>query len=393
MARQEVGRASSPQPVAPELRRPVVGAARLLRSSDREDFSGFFERLPLMCFTVGTDGTIRAANAHVCEKLGYDRDELIGQSGMRLVHPDDLGSAIDAFRAVLMDPGVVRRWELRLLAKDGSVRWVREANRALQSEGGDTLVMAVCEDLTEQRRAAKREAAKDRALQALTWRLAQAEERERRRVARGLHDDVGQLLALAKLYLGQVSGDGLAEASAEHIDEARRMIQQAIDSIRSLTFELSSPVLYEVGLDAALRGLGRRLMAENQIRFRFETDDAPRPLCEETRVALFRVGRELLHNVAKHARADEVRVSLANVGDHVELVVEDDGAGFDATEAGQSFGPAGGFGLFSIREQLDHIGGRLEVVSRPGHGTRVVASAPLSPQPEDSPDDAHPAGR
>ncbi len=352
--------------------RPTCGSGAV-----EETYREFFEQLPLMCFTVATDGTIRSVNAHVVELLGYRRDELVGQSSIELVHPEDLDSAVRAFRSVLEEPGSVHRWELRLLDRNGAVRWVRELNRALRTPDGETLVMAVCEDLTERRQAEQREAAKDRRLRALTWRLAVAEERERRRIARGLHDEVGQALALVKLRLGELAAADPPEQGSGRFEEIERLIHDAIESTRSLTFELSSPVLYEVGLDAALRGLGRRLEREARVHFHFASDEQPRSLAVETRVALYRIGRELLCNVAKHARASSVTVSLSNVGEHVELVVEDDGVGFDASEAGRSFGAAGGFGLFSIRQQLEHIGGGLEIDSCPGTGTRVVAVAPL----------------
>ncbi|MEE8583469.1 MAG: ATP-binding protein, partial [Acidobacteriota bacterium] len=164
------------------------------------------------------------------------------------------------------------------------------------------------------------------------------------------------------------------------LEEIRRLIDQAIGATRSLTFELSPPVLYELGLEAALQSLGERLGRRESIRFHFESDQEPKPLTDDKSVVLYRGGRELLYNIVKHAKANNAWMRVARDGDCIRITVEDDGVGFEACQAAESFTAGGGFGLFSMARQLDHIGGRLEMEPSPGQGTRIVVTAPLDAQ-------------
>ena len=136
-----------------------------------------------------------------------------------------------------------------------------------------------------------------------------------------------------------------------------------------------------MGLEAALGSLAERCEKRHGLRVDFEADPQPcssihSAMAEDTAVILYRAVRELLWNVVRHAGAKSARVSVEQSGDRVRITVEDDGAGFDAARAGESCGEDGGFGLFSLRQQLASMGGRLEVRSAPGEGTRVVVVAP-----------------
>jgi signal transduction histidine kinase len=213
-------------------------------------------------------------------------------------------------------------------------------------------------------------------LQELELKSLLAEERERRRIAVGLHDDLGQNLATARILL-----DGLAESTAsgetiQRVEAIRGLIDQAIRTSRSLTFDLSSPILYELGLEPALRALAEQLARESEVRFYFDTDQQPRNLTVDESIILFRVMRELARNVVKHAGAHTARIAVTTVGDEVHMRIEDDGVGLDDSGS-RDAGRAGGFGLWSVREHLRAIGGRLEIESERGAGTRVVVVAPL----------------
>jgi signal transduction histidine kinase len=214
-------------------------------------------------------------------------------------------------------------------------------------------------------------------LQALTAALLQAEEQERRRIGQGLHDHIGQILALAKGKLVALPDAALDDNVRDALEEIQNLINQAIKSIRSLTFELSSPVLYELGLNAALHSLGDSLAQEHGFRFQLKSKKHAQPLGEDARFTLYGFAREFLFNVVKHARAQNVTLTVVRETVQLRLTLEDDGMGFDATGAGESFDEQRGFGLFSIRQQLNHIGGSFTVESAPGRGTRIVVTVPL----------------
>lgn len=220
------------------------------------------------------------------------------------------------------------------------------------------------------------EAAVER-LRALTSELALAEERERRRIAADLHDRIGQTLCLARIQLETLRGDPSSD-TAELLASSIELIQQAHGDTQSLTFELSPPVLYHLGLEAALEWLVEHHQGRGGIRLRFEGGLRPKSIDESLRVILYRGARELLANVLKHARASSCRLSVSQDDGEVRMVLEDDGVGFDAAAAPTPTGKAGGFGLFSIREQLEPMGGQLTIESSPGRGTRAEMRVPLT---------------
>lgn len=210
-------------------------------------------------------------------------------------------------------------------------------------------------------------------LQAMASDLMMVEERERRRIATILHDSVVQMLALSKLKL-----DGLRRAQAnglhERITEVYELIDKSISHTRTLTAELSPPVLYELGLPAAIQWLGDRLRAEHGISFELVEPKQWQPVSEQARVVLFQAVRELLVNVVKHAAATKCRVVISRQGGSVRIEVEDNGGGIK-TGVSTDYS-AGGFGLFNIRQRLAHLGGTLHVDTRSGEGTTVTLVAP-----------------
>jgi signal transduction histidine kinase len=214
-------------------------------------------------------------------------------------------------------------------------------------------------------------------LRVLASEVSVAEERERRRIAISLHDDIGQVLALLQLKAGELTESEPDGRTGQLLKDIRNLVDQAARAARSATFELSSPILYELGLAAAIQSLGEQQAQQHGAAFHFRTDDQMITLDDNTRIVIFRIVRELLCNIWKHARACNATVSICRVGEHLQLTVEDDGVGFATTSIGRGFGPRGGFGLFSIREQITGIGGRFEVVSSAGAGTQVVVAAPL----------------
>jgi signal transduction histidine kinase len=155
------------------------------------------------------------------------------------------------------------------------------------------------------------------------------------------------------------------------------LIEQAIGHTRSLTLQLSPPILYELGLEPAVEWLAEQVEAETGLKVTVEDDGQPKPADDQIRPLMFNAVRELLVNVVKHARASSARVSLGRDGDRLRVVVADDGVGCDSGRS-QSAPSSSGFGLFNIRERFAHLGGRFELVSEAGKGCLVTLLAPLT---------------
>ncbi|MDJ0781883.1 MAG: CHASE4 domain-containing protein [Desulfosarcinaceae bacterium] len=215
-------------------------------------------------------------------------------------------------------------------------------------------------------------------LRSLSAELLLTEERERHRIATELHDRIGQALTLARLQVDALSAAAAEGSGGEDLDRVGDLLDQTLQDTRQLTFELSPPVLYELGLEAALEWLSEQFAQQHDLSIRFEDDGQPKPLDASVRVFLFQATRELLFNVVKHAQASQVRVAVQRVDGAIRIAVNDNGLGFDAGRPASSADTNGGFGLFSIRERFHHLGGRLVIRSEPGKGSRLVLTAPLA---------------
>ncbi len=230
----------------------------------------------------------------------------------------------------------------------------------------------------ERKRAQQRAREYQAQLKSLALQSSLAEERERRRIATELHDRIGQSLAVSKVKLDALRHSVLSAEPGEVLEEVCNSLGQAITDVRSLTSDLSSPILHELGFESAVAAwLAEQIEAKHDIATEFEDDGQPKLLADDVRGLLFRNVRELLINIVRHANARKVKVSVRKVDNQIQISVQDDGIGFEPAEALARAAKAGGFGLFSIKERLEQIGGHLEIESRPGHGCQVTMTAPL----------------
>jgi PAS domain S-box-containing protein len=216
-------------------------------------------------------------------------------------------------------------------------------------------------------------------LQRLAAELTQTEHRERRRLGNILHDHLQQLLYAARLNLGTLRrGDLQDPARTETIDRIDALLGECIAESRALTVQLCPPVLYESGLVMAVEWLGRYMEQTCGLNVDVDADPQAEPQSEEIRILLYEAARELLFNVVKHAETGRARLSLTVPGDgQVCLQVSDEGAGFAPADSSAQ-NTISGFGLFSIRERLELLGGSLHIDSTPGSGTCATITAPVS---------------
>lgn len=285
------------------------------------------------------------------------------------VHPEDRARVEQA----LDELGQGRSYdiEFRIRRPDGEQRWIRDRGGPLKDSRGDlNRAAGLAEDVTERRRAERVVAAAVRQRRAAAVATERAEARERRTLARDLHDTVSQSLALARTKLVALRDETGEAARAALLRDVALLVGEADQQIRSLSFRLSPPVLHDLGLVAAAEWLADDLERRFGLRAFVADEGLREPLSEETREALFRSLRELLVNVARHADTEEARVTLARAGDEVTVRVEDAGSGFDAGRT------PSGFGLVSIRERMEALGGRVEIDSEPGRGTRALLVVP-----------------
>jgi signal transduction histidine kinase len=214
-------------------------------------------------------------------------------------------------------------------------------------------------------------------LQAMTSELVLARVRERDRIAGELHDQVGQRLILGKMRLDSLIRrlpSGQLENDAEDIIA---LIDQSIHDIRSLTFQLRPPILASAGLEAAVQWLGEELKEDLGLQMEFSDDNKPKALRYEVRSTVFQAVRELLLNVSKHAGTKNVKVCMQQEDGYLVININDDGIGFDTSEVSKRKAREGGYGLFSIKQKVDYLGGGLFIDTAPGKGTQATIMVPL----------------
>jgi PAS domain S-box-containing protein len=248
----------------------------------------------------------------------------------------------------------------------------------LDSSGEVEFLVFSLEDVTDRKKSQDTILADREQLRRLSSELLMVEERERRKLAIDLHDSVGQILALLKIELGTMRRSALPSESSRALKHVLEHVKDAIEQTRTLTFEISPPELYTIGLESAIEELARRFAEERNLQWYFEASGEPITLSEHVKICLYRSVRELLINTVKHAEAKTVSITTRKVDNDIQITVEDDGKGFNVSELKKSSGAgSGGLGLLGVRERLQHIGGKLVIQSGDGLGTRITLIAPL----------------
>jgi PAS domain S-box-containing protein len=370
-------------------------AQAALRESE-EKFRRLAETSPA-AIIIYQSGKFVYANPAAESIAGYRRDEFLRMSPLDLIHPDFREMAENQVFLRLHAIERQSRYEVKILTKDGQERWMDNSSTLIEYENKPaSLVVAL--DVTERKRAEealrrlneqlelqvaqRTEALRltvDR-LRQLTLELSQAEDRERKRVAGILHEDVQQMLAAARFHLNLLgSRTGVAEESHKIIEQVRQMLKDAIERSRNLSHELS-PAIYQVDLIEILTWLARHMEQRHGLTVRVEVHGPVDSPSEPLKAFLYKVVQELLFNVIKHAGVPEARIRVRRLGPCLYLSVADRGQGFDP----QRLETTPGFGLLGIRERVQLLGGRMKIKSTPGAGSTLLIALPYEATAEDT---------
>jgi PAS domain S-box-containing protein len=317
--------------------------------------------------TISIDGKIMDVNHASEEVTGVLREQLIGSDFSEYFTEPEKARA--GYEEVFRQ-GLVRDYPLELKHRDGHVTPVLYNAIVYRDETGRIMgVFAAARDITERKQA-------EAALRRLASELVMAEERERKRIAGVLHDDIAQILATVRMRLDMLQGIP-SEQKDKTLQEAKSLLMQCLQETRALMNDLGNPLLFDMGLKPACEALAGRLMERHPIRIDCDIRDAYRHLDPNMKTILYQVIRELLNNVVKHSKAQNAHVMIDMENGHFRMTVTDDGLGFDTKMLGAPT-VEGGFGLYSIRERLIAIGGSLRIESAPGTGTVVTAILPAA---------------
>ena len=398
-----------------EQRRKSI--VELQAASQRLQF--YFDRMPLANIVWDSRYVIREWNPAAEQIFGWKAKEAIGKKSFELYVPKDVQPAVilrwknmveQRFKSsrgvnenITRDGRkIVCEWFLApiydkrnvvvggiAMGHDITNRVRNEARIKMLNEDLERLVLERTAELSEsiadlRSEAKRRERAerglllRQRQLAKLVSHLIVAEANERRRIADGLHDDVSQMLAAAKLMAGSI-GDEMGKKGNGRVAELNGILDQILKATRTLTFDLASPVLHRLGIKAALEDLCDRMRGGGAIDVVFNADQREIEVNSEVQDFLFQAVKELLRNVERHAKAKRVKVLLGWMEGCVEVVVVDDGIGPAEIKKSQ-ISESGGFGLYAIRERVEYLGGWLKIAKAGAHGSRITLRVPSCPR-------------
>jgi len=387
---------------------------RQLEEADRQlKFALGAARMGTWVWDVAADEHVRDANLNRLLGLpaGETRQSLAGF--LSHIHPDDRSAVRAAFDRSIQAGGPLNI-EYRVVWPEGPTRWLRDQGDVLQTSGcglmaGACIDITNSKDLQEQllraredleRRVQQRTAEltqtvitlqeegarrtqmecdlrqRSQQLRALAAELTLVEQRERRRLALILHDHLQQLLVGAKMHVSTLRSAGRKNLHEEE-GKIQDLLDQSLNVCKTLNADLSPLILQEEGLAAGLRWQAQRMKKQHGLTVRLVNPENLPPLSEDIKLLLFESIRELLFNVVKHAAVRVVRVEAKVKRKEMQLIVSDHGRGFDSRDAGPA-GTEGGFGLFTVRERIELIGGHVEIASSPGKGSRITLVIPLN---------------
>jgi len=327
---------------------------------------------------VNDDGFWTYANDRLCELSGYSRDEIVGRPVAEFL--EEGSQSILREQMAKRKGGEREIYELSGIRKDGQKIFVLVSPKAVfDADGQFKGSFAVITDISPRKHAEEALKESEKQLRHLSSQLLTAQETERRRISRELHDELGQALTLMKIRLRSIEKD-LGKKQVGMREECQNILQyidQIIENVRRLSRDLSPSILQDLGLAAALRWLVDNFLKNDSIQVSMDIPDIDDLFSEDRQIIIYRILQEAFTNIGKHAQAKNVSVVTQKYDGKVSFCIHDDGKGFDLARAGMRNLPERGLGLRIMDERARMLGGSLEISSQEGMGTRITLSVPI----------------
>ncbi len=334
-------------------------------------FENLFDRTPSAVVLCDIESRIIRGNAALFDLFGYTPEEMEGQIIDGLIARGPYYEEARSISALVYGGEGYQKRTVRF-RKDGTPIDVTITAIPFTAEDGERMLFGIYYDISAEKDAERRIETYEAELRRLAWEISLSEERERRHVAEILHDEIG--FELASLYQA-LTATSTAQLPGHPHMVASDSLKSVISRIRGLTREISNPALYAAGLEVGLRSLLDQILTPLCINWDLSVSGANRDLPNDLSIVLYQMARELIRNVVRHAMARSVRVRIRYRRHSIAVQVTDDGIGSKVSETTTGW-TSGGYGLFSIRERLRHLGGKLIFRSQQDKGTRCTLWIP-----------------
>ncbi|MHB8068421.1 MAG: ABC transporter substrate binding protein [Desulfobaccales bacterium] len=365
---------------AQDITERVLAEQKLRESNER--FAAVFENAAIGIGVADAQGRIITANLRFQEMLGYHAGELLAKTFPEITHPEDLPKNLELFQEMMTGKSEGYQLEKRFLRKNGEYFWARvNVSSIKETKEQPAYSIAVVRDITLHKQTQEKLEESARNLRYLAAQLLTAQERERQRISRDLHDDLGQSLVALKLQLQAIIG----REEPANLTELRQklatqitFIDDIVDNVRRLCMDLRPTTLDVLGLTVALKRLFKEFGALHGIKFSLAMDDVRDLLSPQAQIIIYRIFQESLTNIAKYAQATRTTVTIKRESDTAFFTVQDNGKGFDLEQARTRAVGKRGLGLTAMEERVRMLGGTLEMQSQKGVGTRISFKIPAS---------------
>jgi PAS domain S-box-containing protein len=354
-------------------------AEAILRESE-ERFRVMADNTPSLVWMCDARGRITYLNGQRIAFTGQDPDTGHGDNWIAYVHPDDVEKVLNTLYEALKIKQPFSQ-EYRLRRNDGVYRWMFDvASPRINGDGSFGGFIGSAIDTTDQKLA-------QQALEKVSGQLIEAQEKERSRIARDLHDDICQRLALLSMEIEQArrGSGGPLDATKQNLEDIRKHCSEITRDVQSLSHQLHSAKLDYLGVVTAINSFCLEFSKQHQVNIEFVDSNVPRRLPKDISLCLFRITQEALQNSVKYSGTDQFYVVLSATKNLIQLVVYDEGKGFDVEAAKKNRG----LGLVSMQERINLVNGTFSVESKPGKGTKISAAVPLVVEAESSPENAN----
>lgn len=355
-------------------------AEAALRKSE-EKYRELVENANSVIIRINAQGKITFFNEYAQKFFGYNQAEIIGRDAVGAIVPQTDSAGHDlAFmmKDIIEHPEKYHSNENENICKDGRRVWMSWTNNAVFNDEGNVVeILAVGNDMTERKQAEEERRLTGERLRTLSQQLMDAQESERRHIARELHDEIGQALTMAKMNLQAITRGFDPVLIAQRTEESIRIIEQTLQQVRNLSLNLRPSLLDDLGLVSALRWYLDRQAKGSGFVLHFSADLLNKRLPADIETACFRIVQEAITNIIKYSQAKEVDVDLKQGDKFLELTVRDTGIGFDVESAQARAVQGGSLGLLSMAERASLVGGTFSIQSEPGKGTEIRAHLPV----------------